>query len=43
MSMLTFCINRAGRDLPAAQRERLEQAKGELCELYDRPRRGLRA
>ncbi len=39
MSMLTFFINRAGRKLPAAQRERLEQAKDELRALYGRPRR----
>lgn len=30
MSMLTFYINRAGRNLPAAQRRVLEQAKVEL-------------
>jgi hypothetical protein len=28
--MLTFYINRAGRNLPKAQRERLERAKQEL-------------
>ena len=39
MSMLCFYINRAGRDLPAIQRERLEAAKDELRELYGRPRR----
>jgi hypothetical protein len=39
MSMLTFYINRAGRHLPAAQRERLEAAKNELRALYGRPRR----
>ena len=38
MSMLTFYINRAGRQLPAEQRERLEAAKDELRELYGRPR-----
>jgi hypothetical protein len=36
MSMLTFYINRAGHTLPAAQRRRLEQAKGELRTLYHR-------
>lgn len=38
MSMLTFYINRAGAQLPAAQRARLEAAKDELRELYGRPR-----
>ena len=40
MSMLSFYINRAGSQLPAVQREILEQAKEELRELYGRPRRG---
>lgn len=39
MSMLTFYINRAGRQLPAAQRERLEAAKDELRALFGLPRR----
>jgi hypothetical protein len=39
MSMLTFYINRAGRDLPDAQRQCLEAAKDELRELFGRPRR----
>jgi phosphoenolpyruvate carboxylase len=39
MSMLSFYINRAGRKLPAAQRERLEAAKDELRKLYGRPPR----
>ena len=39
MSMLTFYINRAGRQLPAVQRRRLERAKDELRELFGRPRR----
>ncbi len=30
LSMLTFYINRAGRNLPTAQRARLERAKAEL-------------
>jgi len=38
MSMLSFYINRAGRHLPAGQREILEQAKDELRDLYGRPR-----
>lgn len=36
MSMLTFYINRAGRNLDAAQRRRLEQAKQALRRLYGR-------
>jgi hypothetical protein len=40
MSMLVFYINRAGRQLDATQRTRLEQAKDELRALYGRPRRG---
>jgi len=44
MSMLSFYINRAGRNLAPAQRARLEAAKDELRALYGRPRRhaGLR-
>jgi hypothetical protein len=38
MSMLNFYINRAGSQLPKAQRARLEQAKDELRALYGRPR-----
>jgi len=34
MSMLNFYINRAGRNLPSARRDRLEAAKGELRRLY---------
>jgi hypothetical protein len=34
MSMLTFYINRAGKQLPAAQRARLEAAKDELRDLF---------
>ena len=40
MSMLTFYINRAGSQLPAVQRRRLEAAKDELRELFGRPRQG---
>lgn len=36
MSMLTFFINRAGRNLPAERRRILEQAKDELRALYGR-------
>ena len=39
MSMLTFYINRAGRHLTEEQRDRLEQAKDELRDLYGRPRK----
>lgn len=39
MSMLTFYINRAGKQLTAEQRDRLEAAKDELRDLFDRPRR----
>ena len=38
MSMLTFYVNRAGHQLPEAQRHRLEQAKEELRALFKRPR-----
>jgi hypothetical protein len=36
MSMLTFYINRAGKQLPKQQREVLERAKDELRKLYGR-------
>jgi len=39
MSMLTFYVNRAGANLDAGQRQRLEAAKDELRALYGRPRR----
>ena len=39
MSMLSFYINRAGTQLGAEQRARLESAKDELRVLYGRPRR----
>lgn len=42
MSMLTFYINRAGKQLPAAQRARLEAAKDELRALFGRARRAPR-
>ena len=38
MSMLNFYINRGGKNLAAAQRDRLEAAKDELRALYGRPR-----
>jgi len=34
MSMLTFYVNRAGRQLTRAQRARLQAAKGELRALF---------
>ena len=34
MSMLTFYINRAGKNLPQQRREVLERAKDELRTLY---------
>ncbi|HEX4026374.1 MAG TPA: DUF3175 domain-containing protein [Rhizomicrobium sp.] len=36
MSMLTFYINRAGKDLPARRRRILEKAKDELRILFDK-------
>ena len=38
MSMLTFYINRAGRQLTQAQRNRLERAKDELRALFGKAR-----
>ena len=38
MSMLNFYINRAGKNLPKQQLERLEAAKDELRALYGKPR-----
>jgi hypothetical protein len=39
MSMLTFYINRAGKNLPQSRVRILEEAKDALRELYNRPRR----
>ncbi len=36
MSMLTFYINRAGRNLPKARLQVLERAKGELRKAFGR-------
>ncbi len=36
MSMLTFYINRAGKTLSKSRRKRLEAAKEELRDLYDK-------
>ena len=41
MSMLTFYINRAGKQLPAAQRALLEAAKDELRVLFGRARHDI--
>ena len=34
MSILTFYINRGGKNLPAARKKKLNEAKDELRELY---------
>ena len=39
MSMLTFYINRAGKQLSKTQLKRLEAAKNELRALYGRPQK----
>lgn len=36
LSMLTFYINRAGKNLPKTRRDRLERAKGELKRQFGR-------
>ena len=36
MSMLTFYLNRAGKNLPVARKRVLESAKDELRALYDK-------
>lgn len=36
MSMLTFYINRAGKNLSAAQRKKLDAAKNELRQVFHR-------
>jgi Protein of unknown function (DUF3175) len=36
MSMLTFYINRAGKNLSASQKKKLEAAKGELRSQFNR-------
>ena len=40
MSMLTFYINGAGKNLPAERKKVLEQAKDELRDLYGRDKDG---
>ena len=42
MSMLTFYINRAGKNLPQSRRDKLETAKGELRKLFHRDGRATR-
>jgi hypothetical protein len=37
MSMLTFYLNRGGKNLPAAEKKILLRAKDELRKLYGRP------
>ena len=39
MSMLVFFINRAGKGLSKAEKQKLEKAKDELRALYGRPRK----
>ena len=41
MSMLTFYINRAGKQLSKSKLKRLEAAKEELRDLYGRPHKLL--
>ena len=36
LSMLTFYINRAGRDLPSTRKRVLQRAKSELREAFGR-------
>jgi hypothetical protein len=36
LSMLTFYINRAGRNLPASRKRTLQRAKGELRKAFGR-------
>jgi hypothetical protein len=36
MSMLTFYVNRGGKDLPARKKRVLEKAKDELRALFDK-------
>jgi len=42
LSMLSFYINRAGKNLPANRRKKLEQAKIELRKQFGRGRTGPR-
>jgi len=40
MSMLTFYVNRAGKNLPEGQRRVLEEAKDELRKAFGREKKG---
>lgn len=40
LSMLTFYINRAGRNLPASRRKTLERAKDKLRQAFGRQPKG---
>lgn len=42
MSMLSFAINRSGRNLSDADWRRLQRAKDELRVLFGRPRQGIK-
>jgi hypothetical protein len=42
MSMLTFYINRAGKDLPKPRKKKLENAKDELRALYGKGKSSTR-
>jgi hypothetical protein len=42
MSMLTFYVNRAGKNLPGADRDRLEKAKDELRKAFGKPAKDRR-
>lgn len=42
MSMLTFYINRAGKDLPKSRKTKLENAKQELRKLYGKDKTAKR-
>ena len=39
MSMLTFYVNRGGKDLPKSQKSVLERAKDQLRAKFGRPRK----
>jgi len=40
MSMLTFFINRAGKNLPSSRKRVLSDAKGELRKAFGKPEKG---
>jgi hypothetical protein len=42
MSMLTYYINRAGKNLPAERRKVLNKAKDKLRDLFGRPKKSSR-